>query len=61
MLLIAGVSEIRHFDSLKCHGIHTTFYGDQFRHLNNIKVTSSTILEASVLVLLKVGIYGIRL
>jgi hypothetical protein len=39
---------------------HTTFYEDRSRHLSNIKVTASTILEAAVLVLFIGGTCKLR-
>jgi hypothetical protein len=38
--------------------VRTKSHDDRFGHSSNIKVVSSTFLEATVLVLLKRGIYG---
>jgi hypothetical protein len=42
------------------HDIHNNFHDNLFRHSSNIKVTTSTISEAAVLILLMGMIYEIR-
>jgi hypothetical protein len=52
----------RHSDGLRLHDIYTKLHDDQFRNLRNIIViTTTTILEAVILVLPIEGIYGICL
>jgi hypothetical protein len=41
------------------HGPHTKFHDDHFRHFSNSEVTTSTIWEASMLVLPMEGIYEV--
>jgi hypothetical protein len=52
-----GIYEVRHCDGLTWHDIHATFHNNRFRYSNNMKVVTSTIWGASVLVLLKGDIY----
>jgi hypothetical protein len=59
--LIVGTYEVRRLDDLRWHGIHTKFHDDPFRNSSVIEITTSTILEATVLVLLMRGIYKLRL
>jgi hypothetical protein len=56
VLLMGEIYEVRHWDGLRCHDIHTTFYDDMSRHASNTKVIDSKVWEAAVLVLLVGGI-----
>jgi hypothetical protein len=47
-------------DGLGWHDVHTKSHGDPFRHLSNVKDTTSTIWKVVVLVLQMRGIYDIR-
>jgi hypothetical protein len=55
-----GIYKLHPWNGLRWHDIHTNFYDDRFSQSSNIKVSISTNLEATVLVLLFDGIYEIR-
>jgi hypothetical protein len=54
------IYEVSYGDGLKWHDIHTKFYQIWFKHSSNIKVITSTISEAAMLVLLMGGIYDVH-
>jgi hypothetical protein len=58
-LLMGGIYEVHCRDGLRCHDIYTNFYDCLFRESSNIKVITSIILEATVLVRLMGGIYEV--
>jgi hypothetical protein len=61
VLLVGVIYEVQRRDGVRWHDIHTTFYEDCFGNVSNIKVITSTILEAAVLVSLTGRIYDIYL
>jgi hypothetical protein len=58
--LIRRVYEVRRFDGLWWHDIHTKLHENPLGHWNNINVITSTNLEAAMLVLLMGRIYEVR-
>jgi hypothetical protein len=54
------ILEVRLWDSLRWHDVHTKFHDDWLRNLSNIKVINSTIWEVVVLVLLMWEICVVR-
>jgi hypothetical protein len=59
-ITMRGVCELRRLGEFSWHDIHINFYDDQLRQSCNTWGITSTILEATLLVLLFNGIYGIR-
>jgi hypothetical protein len=51
VLLMGVIYEVHHCDGLRWHDMHTKFHEGLFGHSDNIKVITSTISEAIVLVL----------
>jgi hypothetical protein len=50
--IIDGICELPRRNGLGWHDMHTKFYETRFRHSGNIKISTSNIWEAEVLVLL---------
>jgi hypothetical protein len=59
VLLIGGTYEVRRWEGLGYHDIHTKFHDNLFRQLSNLMVIVSTVWEAVVLVLLMGRIYKV--
>jgi hypothetical protein len=51
VLMMGGINELGHWNWVRWHDMHTKFHEDWFKN-SNIKVITSTIWEASVLVLM---------
>jgi hypothetical protein len=56
---MVGISEVRHWGGLRWHDTHTKFHDDRFRNSGNIKVITTAVWEAAMLVLLVTGIYEV--
>jgi hypothetical protein len=57
---MGAIYEVRCLDGLRRHDVRTEFHEDWLGHSGNIKVITSTIWEAAVLVLLTGAIYEVR-
>jgi hypothetical protein len=55
-----GTYEEWHWDGLRWHDIRTKFHDDWFRHSSNVKLITSVVWEAALLVLLMGRIYEVR-
>jgi hypothetical protein len=58
VLLVWAMYKARHWNELRWHDISTNFHDDQFKHISNIKVNTTTISEVVMLVLLIEGTYS---
>jgi hypothetical protein len=58
VLLMGGIYVVRRWGGLKRYDINTKFHYDCLRNSGSIKVTTSTIWKAAVLVLLMGGVLG---
>jgi hypothetical protein len=56
VLLVVGMCEVHRWNGLRWHNTHAKFHDNQLRHSSNINFITSTILEATVLLLLMGGI-----
>jgi hypothetical protein len=54
---MGAIYKVYRWDGSRWHNIYAKFHNNQFRLSSNIKVITSTISEAAVLVLLMEGIY----
>jgi hypothetical protein len=55
--LMGGIYKVCHYNGIRWHDIHDKW----FRHSNNIKVITSTIWKAAILILLTGGIYEVHI
>jgi hypothetical protein len=46
--LMGGIYEVQHWDMLSCHGIHTKFHKDWFRHSKVDREHTHTVKESKV-------------
>jgi hypothetical protein len=60
VLLKRKFYNMRHWDDLRWHDVHTEFHGNWLGHSSNLKVITSAVWEAAVLVLLTRGIYEVH-
>jgi hypothetical protein len=61
VLLTGGLYDVRRWNGLRWHDMHTKFHDNQFRQLSNIAVVTATVLEDIMLLLLIEGIYELCL